>query len=198
MSAGTPTKQAVKLVVEICPPGRPFCPWVKKLPMGEGIRYVHIDVGSLPTRHLAGTRTTMPHHHGRNWQQHNPALLPSLNDATVSEFYISSNPYLSGQVMPALVREARQVLESAGNLVFFNGYIPAIGGIVVDFEHGCAGTRNPKPPPMVFPHNEMTVLFQDFFRPLTLQEHIKFLTERGLGNATELEPGVNVSVLVKK
>ncbi len=196
MSAPT-ARPPTKLVAEICPTANKFCPWAKRRPMDEGITYVHIDVNSLPMENMIHAESMVAYHHGKSGRHHQTFRL-SLNDAMVSELYISANPYFSDGVMPRFVHEAYRVLESNGNLVFFNGYIPLPSGVMMGFWTKGNEGKPLHTPHLLRPNREESILLHQFFKPLDLDEHNLFLSERGLGRATELEPGMNVSVFVRK
>ena len=214
-----------RLVAEICHPAKPFCPWAKRpaaggpepdvkiryavhmpgsrpAPLSDGITYAGFDVRALPSRglsHDAPNPLLRPGKNGVVIYEDGKEITLSLGAGTIAEFYLSSvatNPYLRSWVMPALVHEARRILEIEGKLVFFNGYAETSGGVTVDFKTGAVVLRKGSPH-IANSHGETADLLGKFFTPLGLEGHTAFLIQRGFSGATELEPGIHVSVFVR-
>ncbi len=198
-----------RVVVEVCHKDRPFCPFAKLTPLPDGIKYERIHVGPLQISGMGSTGDGDSFGSGRIFQ----FPLVSLGRHSVDELYFSevpTNPFLDSSLFSLLVSEAHRVLDPSGTLVLFNGYFNSPSKIIIDFSVGCAGlpkVQRSKGAPKELLISEiatagnfidMVKRLNKHFRPLTLEEHTKFLVERNLGHATELQPGDHISVLAAK
>jgi hypothetical protein len=160
------------------------------------------DIRALPTHSLGDDeQPSLRHRRKSGIRRQGDALALSLHKASVSEFYLSlvaTNPYIYPWVLPALVREAHRILRAEGLLVFFNGYPRSQHSVVVDFTDGRTHLLCSHASRKQSYCSETVGLLGDLFKALTLEEHKLFLAERGLTGAYELEPGKEVSVLVRK
>ncbi|MDD5339740.1 MAG: hypothetical protein PHV13_00645 [Candidatus ainarchaeum sp.] len=198
-----------RVVVEVCHKDRPFCPFAKRNPLPDGIRYERIHVGPFHIPGMGSTGDGDFFSAGRIFQ----FPLVSLGSHSVHELYLSevpTNPFLDSSLFSLLVSEAHRVLDPSGTLVLFNGYFNSPSKIIIDFSAGCAGLpkfqRSKGAPKELLISGiaeagnfiDMVDRLNEHFRPLTLPEHTKFLMERDLGPATELQPGDQISVLAAK
>lgn len=199
-------KHTRHVVAEICQPNHPICPWAKKAPLHDarpatGPVYVGFDVSSLiPADAHSGPSCAA----GRKNESGLPFLglekgkpLP-LKNASVSEFYFSvvtPNIHISLASSLWLVTEAARVIRPGGRLVFYNGYGVAHKALFVDF-------TGKKPFAFFTDHYDALKhaggILNRFFTPLSHGWHTRFLQVRGLGHTYELEPGREISVLVRK
>ncbi len=203
-------KHTRHVVAEICQPDHPICPWARKAPLHDarqatgqatGLVYVGFDAASLIP---AGAHSGPSYQAGRknaaglpflSLQKDNP--LP-LRNAGLSEFYFSivtSNSHIPPSSSLWLVTEAARIVRPGGRLIFYNGYGVTHKALFVDFKGN---------PPFVFfsDHYEALnraggILYR-FFTPLSLEGHNLFLQARKLDIKYALEPGRDISVLVRK
>lgn len=192
-----------KIVAEVCHPARPFCPFLRQSPLGDGITYVAFDIRGIArpdnivmADHLSARPVV------RCMRMAKDGTLP-LKRGSVSEMYLSV--VTAGAAVPPaalcrLVCETHKALESGGYLIFFNGYLLASTAhtVQVDFTGGrslyAPGTGiNPGEC-----RNPITASLNLLFRPLQAGEQVEFLYARRITRAHELEPGRNLAVLVRK
>lgn len=194
---GCMVRPTAKVVAEIGHPSTSF--WAKRKQVPEG--HIGLDIHPKHTRSMANTETIPPLRLiNAPKQLGEDATLP-FEMGTVREIYlhmITTNPFIHSWIVPFLVSEAHRVLEDSGNLVFFNGYLRSPCSVLVDFESRQA-VLSPQPTNRSLYNYEVMISYlNSLFTPLSLEEHNLFLAEKRLGRATELEPGVNVSVLIRK